>query len=77
MYSYSFLCLQAYISLLRRNPTLQEEMKKVKNNKEEKAGEYRVNGIGYEVEKAGEMKTTTQHWNKPKQDYCHLQCDTK
>lgn len=39
MYSYSSVCVQAYISVMRRNTTLQEEMKKVKNNKKEKAGE--------------------------------------
>jgi hypothetical protein len=39
MHSHSSVCVQAYISVIRRNPTLQEEMKKVKNNKEEKAGE--------------------------------------
>jgi hypothetical protein len=36
-YSYNPACVRAYIYITRRNPTLEEEMKKVENNKEEKA----------------------------------------
>jgi hypothetical protein len=36
MYSQTSACVQAYIYVIRRNPTLEEEMKKVENNKEEK-----------------------------------------
>jgi hypothetical protein len=36
MYSYSSAWVQAYIYVIRRNPTLEEEMKTLENNKEEK-----------------------------------------
>jgi len=36
MYSYTSACVQAYIYVTRRAPTLEEEMIKLENNKEEK-----------------------------------------
>jgi len=36
MYSYNSACFEAYIYVIRRNPPLEKEMKKVENNKEEK-----------------------------------------
>jgi protein-tyrosine phosphatase len=34
MYTYNSATVQAYIYVIRRNPPLEEEMKKVQNNKE-------------------------------------------
>jgi hypothetical protein len=36
MNSYNSACVQAYIYVIRRNPPLEEEMKMVEKNKEEK-----------------------------------------